>query len=263
MDEKVRSRQGSRTESSESGRSFTGRRWFGRLGLAGLLVAGLWFACERRTHPIRDTESTLTADEVDAQVASELGPLAAPKVTEPTPTVKPSLPLAVAASSETLTPLNEEQIIERRAQIKASLAGLYTAQRAFHAEFDRYSTDLMALGWTPASATLPGYIGFTQAFEGAGEVDLPGGLPDGEIPTRLSTHSFVDRKADNDRTYRYDSHSNVPISDLDRYCRRGCSASRDRFEMIAAFNLDADPTLDVWLINESKELIHVVDDERE
>jgi hypothetical protein len=33
--------------------------------------------------------------------------------------------------------------------------------------------------------------------------------------------------------------------------------------MVAAFNLDADPTLDVWIINESKELIHIVDDERE
>jgi hypothetical protein len=69
--------------------------------------------------------------------------------------------------------------------------------------------------------------------------------------------------ADGDRPYRYDSHAQVAVRDLERHCRRGCTASRDRFEMVAAFNLDADPTLDVWIINESKELIHIVDDERE
>lgn len=261
MDEKVKSRQSSRAETSSSTRSPAGRRWFGRLGLAGLLVAGLWFACERRTYPIRDSETSPTTDEIDAHAASELGPAAIPDVTDSTPTATPSPPeaRADAAPSESQTRLNEEQIIERRAQIKASLAGLYTAQKAFHAEFDRYSTDLMALGWTPASAELPGYIGFTRAFEGAGEVDLP----DGEKPERLSTDTFVGVTADGDRPYRYDSHGQVAVRDLERHCRRGCTASRDRFEMVAAFNLDADPTLDVWIINESKELIHIVDDERE
>ncbi len=269
----MKAQTSSSPSSSSPSREPASRRWLGRVGLVGLLIAGLWFACERRTYPIRDSEVESGA----AREAAPDGPKAdAPKVnaqTGPTnatfdqptsaaglePMVGSPPPWAPPASASPSVVLSEEQIIERRAQLKASLAGLYTAQRAFHAEFDRYSTDLKALGWSPASPDLPAYIGFMRAFDHASEVNLP----DGEVPGRLSTDAFVGSTSDADRPYRYDSHSQIAVRELERHCRRGCTASRDRFELISAFNLDADPTLDVWIINESKELVHVVDDERE
>lgn len=44
------------------------------------------------------------------------------------------------------------------------------------------------------------------------------------------------------------------------YCRMGCSATSDKFEIIAAANLDQDEDLDLWTINERKEIVHTFDD---
>ena len=49
------------------------------------------------------------------------------------------------------------------------------------------------------------------------------------------------------------------FSNMGSYCA-DCTATADRFKAVAAANLDNDPTLDVWTIDQNGVVVHVVDD---
>lgn len=51
----------------------------------------------------------------------------------------------------------------------------------------------------------------------------------------------------------------IQFSNLASYCA-DCTATRTTFKIVAAANLDRDPVLDVWTIDEKGEIIHVVND---
>jgi hypothetical protein len=152
--------------------------------------------------------------------------------------------------------LDESAIQEIRMQMKTSLAEIFTAQKAYHIEKGRYSTDLLALQWTPPDADMKFKLGFVQAFSGETEQN--------ENSRILDTDSFQTEKTQAGDVYSYSvTADGIRLADLVRYCQHGCSAEDENFEAIAAANLDSDATLEIWLMNSNKEVIQVTDDTKD
>lgn len=147
-----------------------------------------------------------------------------------------------------------------RISMKATLNSIYIAEKAYFAEYARYSTDLLHLGWTPEGNPLVMKAGFLRPFQ-------PANLAPEEDSRRLNTDIFLnDRNAldQSGKRYEYDTQAkSVELNSLTKYCQAGCTASADSFELIAASNLDDDPTLDIWVINERKILTQISDDLKE
>lgn len=151
--------------------------------------------------------------------------------------------------------LSEAEITKLRSQAKIGLAANYAAQKSFFAEYGRYTTDLYAVGWMPEENPLPYKAGFLQPAQ-------PANLPANEDPRRLDTDALLrdpESPARSGRLYTPSAEA-ISLADLSGYCKLGCTASERSFELLVAFNLDDDATLDVWRITDKKELEQVVDD---
>ena len=168
-----------------------------------------------------------------------------------------------AAPARPAQGISPEERLERangiRSSMKVSLAALYAAQKSFYSEYARYSTDFNALGYSPEDETFRHKTGFLKTFTPL--------EPTSETEARSRQVSSFDEL---DAYYRErDPNGRLPFSpetesldleDAARFCRKGCTASETEFEILSAANLDDDPELDVWLIDETKMLVHVNDD---
>jgi type IV pilus assembly protein PilA len=57
------------------------------------------------------------------------------------------------------------QAKSRQAEAKTNLGGMFTAEESYRAEYSRYTTDMIKMGWSPAGS--PRYLyGFTTAATG-------------------------------------------------------------------------------------------------
>jgi len=157
-----------------------------------------------------------------------------------------SAPQAVKSSPD-FAPLNPAEIAVARSEMKVTLAGIYGAQKSFYAEYGRYSTDLNALGYSPEGEKRMSRAGFLRPFQ-------PEVFAGSEDPNSLNIDQFENKVFKFSR-----SAVGVSLGNLSRYCRQGCTADNDQFELIAAAQLSPGAEPDVWVINQNKELIHVND----
>jgi len=171
-------------------------------------------------------------------------------VTEParavTATAKKPFPLA-------LTP---EQIEAIRTEMKVSLAAMYGAEKSYFSEYGRYTTDFNQLGYSPERREINIKTGFVAAYQPENPLKT-------EDPRFMSFDEFFSEyppKGGQDPLKFSPSAEGFRLADVSRFCRQGCTASESGFEIISASNLDGDPDLDVWTINEKKELVHAFDD---
>lgn len=148
--------------------------------------------------------------------------------------------------------INEDQK-ELRNEAKSGLSAAYTMMAAFYAEYDRYSSDLMS-GFIPDGEILAMKLGFLNSYQ-------PHDLAERENPERKDTDFFVEASRTSDEPIMYSEEaSRIDLQSLAKFCDKKCEASEREFELIVAVNLDGDPELDVWTVNEKKELIHRYDD---
>jgi hypothetical protein len=227
-----------------------------------LIALGLWFLLNR--HRPVNNPSTAKESEIVTSETVETSPestSASPKpIDAPNP---PSTPFPKSQTTDSavppLKPLTEVEINERRQTIRATLFGLYTAQAAYFAEYDRYSSDLGHIGYLPAEGTIKARFGFLEPYT------PNGGLNSNEDPARSSSDAFIGLKDDSgDTIYQYDEYSKpASLAKYERYCDNRCTVTANQFELISAVNLDADETLDVWIIDNRKNIRHVVDDTKE
>lgn len=236
--------------------------------LATLTIAlVLWWLLKpedrQRRRPI-ENQAVIEADAADSPARSREDSIesAATGTTETDPasshdtaaTPASGEPNAVSASR-----LSPEEIAKRRSAVKASLSAIYTSNASFFAEYNRYTTDLAAAGYMPIEGVLAAKYGFLSAYEPRG------GREENENPARHSSDIFLNlQDEDGEPLYKYDDHTkDVDLSQYAKYCRDGCTATDSRFEVVAAFNLDEDDTMDVWIIDSNKEIRHVIDDTKE
>lgn len=159
-----------------------------------------------------------------------------------------------APSFKALPGLSLEQINNQRSKLKMILFNFYAAQRSFFSEHNRYTTDLVMAG-NSFEHPLAYKAGFLNAYD-------PEKLLKNEDPGLMNSDVYrnanVEAIAESERYLP--SADDINIDDLQQYCQQGCTATEDRFEVISGMNLDQDATLDVWILNEKKKLVHVVDD---
>jgi len=225
-----------------------------------MIAIGLWYLLKPTNPKATDEKLTIEQEAEATPNPPESAVTAATPVLE-TQTVPSSKPTTIESSTGTATlkALTEQEILERRKSIRATLAGIYTAQAAYFAEFDRYSSDLGHIGYLPPEGTIKARFGFLEPYT------PNGGLNANEEPSRSSSDAFVALKDDDgEAVYQYDDYSRgASLAKYERFCDNRCTVSGDQFEVISAVNLDNDETLDVWIIDHRKNVRHVVDDTKE
>lgn len=79
-------------------------------------------------------------------------------------------------------------------------------------------------------------------------------------PERSSTDVLIgEMAAGTGERYRYsDEVRSLDLRDYSHYCKNGCNASKEGFEMLLVVPLDAEH-VDVWLVNDNKEMVLVKD----
>ena len=156
------------------------------------------------------------------------------------PTARPALP-------------DEATITELRSRAKLNLSALYTAQITFFSEFDRYSTDLVFIGWSPSQSPMDFKIGFLREFRPAKLVVLDGTEED---PSRMDSDEFLG----SDGSFQYTpAAEDLKLYDYEKFCRMGCTATSKSFEIIVIVPIGAQGKVDVWSITHDKKLLQLWD----
>lgn len=143
-------------------------------------------------------------------------------------------------------------------QVKAIQAGAQVdldlvarSEKTFHEKHGAYTTDLAALGIAPKKVVYK--FGFVQPSDSIAGVE-------GLDPSRKDLDAL--KKANPKLEIGYSPVTKLDSIDFGKlasYCQ-DCTAGKDTFKAIAAANLDEDPELDVWTIDEKGNVTHLVND---
>ena len=154
-------------------------------------------------------------------------------------------------------PLRLDEIQDERSSFKLNLSALYTAEASFVSDYQRYSTDLVYMGWSPSSL-MKFKVGFLKRFD---PDELQGNDYNAEDPERMNTDQYLSEPAEEGaEPYQYSkSAESINLHDYAKYCRMGCTAGKKFFEVILVAQFEGNSFQDVWLINHKKEIRHVVD----
>ena len=200
--------------------------------LIGILIA-LWLLSRRREVPPLPDEIALPLPPPAAENRPPLGKA-------------PTAPPARAGTTPALAPPSEEELRQTQMEMKISLAALYGAEKSFFAEYNRYSTDLRAIGYQPeAGKELRAKMGFLHAFN-------PHRPEKNERPDFMSTEEYV-----SDPQYRLKFTPEAEAAHLDdaaRFCHQGCTASDSGFEIAIVTTTNGQS--DVWTVNHNKLMTH-------
>jgi ABC-type Fe3+-hydroxamate transport system substrate-binding protein len=144
----------------------------------------------------------------------------------------------------------QARAIQAGAQLDLNL--IYDAEKEFHAKNGFYTTDLVALRIWPKKILYK--IGFVQPA--AKNVGMTEGLDN----SRLNLD--IVKKAHPDWVIEYSSltHLNeIDFAKMASFCP-DCTAGKTYFKAVAVANLNDDPILDVWTIDEKHKVQHLIDD---
>ena len=185
---------------------------------------------------------------------AEAEPVSVPVLKAPTPAAAPAHALpAVAPRSVSRSLPDEATITQLRSRAKLDLSALYTGQAAFFADHNRYSTDLVFIGWSPSQEQMDFKLGFLTEYRPAKLAVVNGTEED---PSRLDSDEFLG----GDDRYRYTSAAEpITLFDYEKFCRRGCTATKDTFEILVILPLGDSGKVDVWSINQDKKLLQLWD----
>ena len=133
------------------------------------------------------------------------------------------------------------QAKSRQAEAKTNLGGMFTAEESYRAEFSGYSTDMVAIGWSPSGS--PRYLyGFTTAFPAGGNRDT------------LDSGVCAAGGACSD-AYMLDGAT--PAAPLDNADLPATTADNTYYTAGAVGNVDNDATLDQWTMTATRVLTNV------
>lgn len=194
-------------------------------------------------------EEVASPAETEQATPQEKPVIAANKPTDAVSTTSETTTTASLPTEKTEAALSPKQIMLIRAQSKSLLATVYMGEVAFFQKHNRYTTDLKAIGYEPLKGTkFFAKFGFIDAFNSNQNIA-------NESTHRKNSDAFI-----SDELKYMPQAEGIELEKIRSYCQTGCSATNDKFEIILATNLDGDKDLDLWTINERKEMIHVFDD---
>ncbi len=199
--------------------------------LACLIIFLVWYSFQS-SHKTETTPAVLKTEEKPVKVA------------KPKP-----LPVKVVPAKKDVV----EDIKSIRSRQKLHLASIYTALKAMHADFKRYSTDLHYMGYRP-DTEIDLKIGFIKPYYPA---DLETSENSYEDPERMTNVLSADDPA----VTITDLADAIDLSDYEHLCKKGCTATDKEFEIMVVSPLQ-NGKHDVWVINEKKEIVQVLDGTR-
>ncbi len=211
------------------------RRWYALVSVAVLLAAVAYYFSQR-------------------DVATEATPESPPVVTAVSPQAAAPQPLVIPAPRGVTRSLPDEATITQlRSRVKLNLSTLYTGQASFFSDYNRYSTDLVFIGWSPSQEKMDFKLGFLNEYRPPRLAVVNGTEED---PSRLDSDEFLG----GDDLYQY-TQSAEPISlqDYEKFCRRGCTATKTTYEILLILPLGDSGKVDVWSINQDKKLLQLWD----
>lgn len=150
------------------------------------------------------------------------------------------------------SPALDEAALGARTKVRINLNAFHAAQLAYRDVYGRFTTDMLALEWTPIGSQLDYKLGFLSSSQMAA---------DGEDPTQRDTDVYL-AEVDPDSDVPFTYTPRATLINLNLYtalCRKGCSASAQGYELMLAIPLDEEGRVDVWLLNEQKQLVQVWD----
>lgn len=231
-----------------------------RVGIFLVILLLVVFFLFSKSPSLYKTESP---QESNASVAIPAPPKA--KITPLIRTEKTdSKPSTTIELKESTPPTLTHEIEQARQEAKMLLSSAYTALKSTHAEIGRYSTDFNAIGFDPfvhKEGEIVRYkLGFLQPFEPDALIETD---TIHESPESMSTDSMmtypINITAPKREVASYsDEAKSVSLNDYSKYCKMGCTANTDSFEILLVRPLEGHGK-DVWLINDKKEIILVCD----
>ncbi|MCA2978419.1 MAG: hypothetical protein INH37_09065 [Myxococcaceae bacterium] len=125
----------------------------------------------------------------------------------------------------------------KQAEVKAQLRAAYTAERAYFAEKDAYSSDVGELGFAPESGNR-----YLYAFSAEGDLATPGSDLKGKAGVLADASRYPDVNNEAlEQGVPAPLWSEVGVQGT---CPKACSIT-----IVAAGNVDTDETVDVWSIS--------------
>jgi type IV pilus assembly protein PilA len=123
----------------------------------------------------------------------------------------------------------------RMSEARANLKAAFTAEKAYFAEFDRYDESIETVGFFPEKKNRYRYL-----FSTTGDSFTQGTSPDGGLHTGV----FSDNGAPGDVALL----AGIPPALLGEVGIKGTCPACD-ITIVAAGDIDGDPTIDVWSIS--------------
>lgn len=135
------------------------------------------------------------------------------------------------------------QMKAKQSEAKSLLGGMYSSQKAFFAEWNQYYGDFNAVGFG-----VDGNLGYVVGFNGpgtAGPVNHPTPAYAGAAPLVRDADAYCSAAVNNCDI----RNARVGVAVLP-----ASSAELNTFTFAAAANIDSDPTVDRWTIDENRRL---------
>jgi hypothetical protein len=206
------------------------QRWRYALGLVAIVLIALVYYLSRSDAP------------------SEVKPPIAQVIVTPTPQALPVQPQGERPPRATRPLPDEATITSLRAKAKLNLSMLYTGQASFFADYNRYSTDLVFIGWSPSQEQMDFKLGFLSEYRPTKLAVVNGTEED---PSRLDSDEFLG----GDDRYQYTTAAEpIKLFDYEKFCRSGCTATKTSYEILVVLPLGDSGKVDVWSINQDKKL---------
>ncbi|MBS1970093.1 MAG: hypothetical protein JSU04_07280 [Bdellovibrionales bacterium] len=225
--------------------------------LFAAIVVGLlgFFYFQHQQKTVEATTASQSTQPLQALPAVKASVSTTEKPIEITKSSAPSQAAAAqpaAATNDATGEMSEEMRQKVYSEIKVQLSSLYTAEKAFYAEYNRYSSDLKTIGWLPDPGEMNIKVGFAEAS--VGEVN------DGEDPEGRMDSDFLQAISVPDASYGYSKWAQgLSLKNLSGQCRNGCRASEHRFEIMAVSRTGPGGEPEVWVMNDDKEMIKVTE----
>lgn len=137
------------------------------------------------------------------------------------------------------------QMKARQSEVKSLLSSMYTAQKAFYAEWNQYYADFNAVGYG-----LDGHLGYNVGFSttnASGPATHPNTDYNDAPATVKNSKDFCSTRA---CTISKSKVTNIPLSEL----------TETTFVFGGRANLDEDDATDDWTLNTNKIFVQLTDD---
>lgn len=145
-----------------------------------------------------------------------------------------------------------QDVEKKRKEVKTALAVLFIMQRTFLAEHNRYTSDVAMM-----NHDFPEELGFKFGFAKAYSPDV---LAEGERPSSTNTDFLLGEPLAQERTTRLQykaEASQINLQEFLHFCRNKCEVTENSFEAIAVMPIPGGDDVDVFLVNDKKEIFHV------